>query len=92
MKRFTPNRRLGERTRVAAETFRLHAQLLLRAADILGGSEQLESFLSVSETRLRIWERGITPLPDDVFLKLVDLVIEHQCPCPVATGNTDAVS
>ena len=71
----TSDRLLGERTRVAVEVFQLHAQLLQRASEILGGTEKLESFLNVSETRLRIWERGIAPLPDDVFLKLVDVVL-----------------
>jgi hypothetical protein len=78
---------------VAAEAFRLHAQLLQRASEILGGSEQLESFLDVSEARLRRWSRGITPLPDDVFLKLVDLVSENQRSHPaVAKKNAVAAS
>lgn len=55
----------------------LHARLLQRAADKLGGMEELARFLQVPETRLRIWMRGLISPPGDVFLKLVDLVEER---------------
>jgi hypothetical protein len=57
--------------------------LLHRAAEQLGGVEELARYLQVSEVRVRIWQRGAIPLPDDIFLRLVDLLIE---PTPRGTG------
>ena len=48
--------------------------MLQRAAEILGGEDQLTAYLGVTRERLRIWSRSRFPLPDEVFLKLVDLI------------------
>lgn len=52
----------------------LHSRLLERAADKLGGMDEVARYLNVSELRVRIWWRGFVPPPDDVFLRLVDLL------------------
>jgi hypothetical protein len=50
--------------------------MLQRAAEKLGGPEELARYLGASETRLRIWQRGLVAPPDEVFLLLVDLLQE----------------
>ena len=54
----------------------LHVRMLERAADALGGFDEVARYLAVSEVRLRFWMRGGVAPPDDVFLKLVDLLSE----------------
>ena len=54
----------------------LHARLLHRAAEQLGGVEELARYLQVSEVHVRIWQRGAIPPPDHIFLRLVDLLVE----------------
>lgn len=51
--------------------------MLERAAEILGGADQLAAYLGVSLAHLRIWMRGMFAPPADVFLKLVDLLSEQ---------------
>jgi len=52
----------------------LHARLLERAVEILGGTEEAAAYLGVPVRYVRIWMRGSFSPPLDVFLKLVDLV------------------
>lgn len=54
----------------------VHARLLERAVEILGGQAEVAGYLGVSRAHVRIWMRGICSPPDDVFLKLVDLLGE----------------
>jgi hypothetical protein len=58
----------------------LHAQLLQRAVEKLGGLAEAARYLGVPEVRLRIWMRGLLAPPDDVFLRLVDLLLETPPP------------
>jgi hypothetical protein len=58
----------------------LHARMLERAVEILGGPGEVAAYLDVSPARLRIWMRGLFPLPDHVFLRLVDLISEAPRP------------
>lgn len=62
----------------------LHARLLQFAALKLGGTEELARYLQVPEVRLRVWQGGRISPPDDIFLKLVDLLQEPppQAPRP----------
>jgi hypothetical protein len=62
----------------------LHARLLQFAALKLGGTEELARYLQVPEVRLRVWQGGRIAPPDDIFLKLVDLLQEPppQAPRP----------
>jgi len=52
----------------------LHLILLQRAAETLGGAEALARYLAVPPVRVRIWLRGLIAPPDDVFLRLIDLL------------------
>jgi hypothetical protein len=54
----------------------VHARLLERAVEILGGEAEVAEYLGVSRAHVRIWMRGSFSPPDDVFLKLVDLLGE----------------
>jgi hypothetical protein len=56
----------------------LQATLLKRAAQITGGYAQLCEYLGVSEARLRLWLAGSVRLPDPIFLKAVDLVLQDD--------------
>jgi hypothetical protein len=56
----------------------VYSRALERAAEILGGAEELRSFLSVRKSVLGLWMSGYGTPPDDVFLRVVDLLAEHQ--------------
>ena len=56
----------------------VHGQALQRAADILGGRRPLRAYLNVSALLLGMWMSGVTPPPTDVFLKVVDLIVEKD--------------
>ena len=55
-----------------------HARLLLRAAEILGSEPELRLFLRVSQEQLQRWMQGRSMLPTALFLKLADLLAEHD--------------
>ena len=56
----------------------LQSTLLKRAAQITGGDSELCEYLGVSEARLRLWLAGRVRLPDPIFLKAVDLVLQDD--------------
>ena len=51
---------------------------LRRACEILGGRAQLRKYLKVSAFSLGVWMAGTEAPPTDVFLKAVDVVVEHE--------------
>jgi hypothetical protein len=56
----------------------VYAGVLVRAAEILGGPQALSEYLEVPATRIDPWLSGQSPPPADVFLRAVDLVVEHN--------------
>lgn len=52
----------------------LQTELFMRAAELFGSEEALALSLGISGERLRLWSRGVMPMPDDIFLKLVDVL------------------
>ena len=56
----------------------VYSRALERAAEILGGTEELRGFLSVRKSVLGLWMSGYGMPPDDVFLRVVDLLAERQ--------------
>lgn len=56
----------------------VRARALRRAADILGGKRPLRAYLNVSALVLGMWMSGAQPPPTDVFLKVVDLIMEKD--------------
>ena len=56
----------------------VHARVLARAADILGGVAQLGDYLQVPQEHLMRWIRGEDPPTTKAFLDVVDLLLEHD--------------
>jgi hypothetical protein len=54
---------------------RKHA--LRRAIDVVGNEETVAMYLDVSPTVLKFWLNTSSPLPDDMFLKVVDLLADR---------------
>ena len=48
---------------------------MIRAAETLGGVPAVASYLRVSPASVEDWLAGHMPIPDMVFLKLVDLLL-----------------
>ena len=55
----------------------IHTRALKRAAEILGGDEQLRLYLGASEVDFSSWN-GMQELPRNVFLRLVDIITEEE--------------
>ena len=56
----------------------VYARALKRAAEIVGGREQLALHLNVLPSHLALWMDGAQPTPQDIFLKAVDLISESE--------------
>jgi DNA-binding transcriptional regulator YdaS (Cro superfamily) len=54
------------------------ARLLRRAAEIAGDSSTLAASLGVAEEALKIWMDGKAQMPERVFLRAADLVLEDD--------------
>lgn len=65
----------------------LHVRLLQKAAEKLGGMDEVARYLGISDVRLRIWMRGLIAPPDEIFLKLVDLISEGPASSPPRCGT-----
>jgi DNA-binding transcriptional regulator YdaS (Cro superfamily) len=56
----------------------VYARALKRAAEIVGGKEQLALHLNVVPSHLALWMDGAQPTPQHIFLKAVDLISESE--------------
>jgi hypothetical protein len=56
----------------------VQSRALIRAAHILGGVDALERFLDVTPTRLGMWMNDRVPVPSDVFMRVVDLLLDYD--------------
>lgn len=54
----------------------VHIRTLRRAAEIVGGEEELAMRLKVTPSHLSLWIKGLATPPADVFLRVVDLILE----------------
>lgn len=50
---------------------------LERAVELFAGEQPLAEHLKVPTERLRWWLHGSVPIPNDVFLALVDILLDH---------------
>ena len=50
----------------------------MRAAEILGGTEALQRYLNAPGGNLRRWMQGRERLPDDIFLRIADLLADSE--------------
>lgn len=55
----------------------IHKRALRRAAEILGGNEQLRLHLGAAEAEFSSWATR-RELPRDIFLRLVDIITEEE--------------
>lgn len=55
----------------------IHKRALRRAAEILGGNEELRLHLGASEAEFASWAER-RELPRDIFLRLVDIITEEE--------------
>jgi DNA-binding transcriptional regulator YdaS (Cro superfamily) len=53
----------------------IHLRTVQRAAEVLGGIEALQGHLGVPMTHLSLWLEGTAPVPTEVFLRCVDVVL-----------------
>jgi DNA-binding transcriptional regulator YdaS (Cro superfamily) len=56
----------------------VYARTLRRAAEIAGGVQQLGSKLGVSSEDLVYWLQGTKAVPQEIFLRAVDIVVAHD--------------
>jgi hypothetical protein len=49
-----------------------------RAAELLGGVDKLAAHLNVSKSHLRWWIKGSGSPPVDLFLRVVDLLMDQK--------------
>lgn len=54
----------------------VYVRTLIRAAEIVGGAQELALRLKVTPSHLSLWMGGFEPCPGYVFLKAVDLVLD----------------
>jgi DNA-binding transcriptional regulator YdaS (Cro superfamily) len=56
----------------------VYIRTLARAAEIVGGPQELAFRLKVTPSHLSLWMGGLEPCPGHVFLMAVDLVLERE--------------
>ncbi len=49
-----------------------------RAAELLGGLDKLAAHLNVSQSHLELWIKGLGNPPVDLFLRVVDLLMDQK--------------
>jgi DNA-binding transcriptional regulator YdaS (Cro superfamily) len=60
----------------------VHVRTLIRAAEIVGGEHELALRLKVTPSHLSLWMKGLATPPADVFLRVVDLILEEPSAPP----------
>jgi len=58
----------------------LYSHCIRRAAEMLGGFDNLGAQIDVSPRQLMRWARGVGAPPDAIFLKIVDILLGKQGP------------
>ena len=66
---------MGEAMR---HTTTVHSRAVERAARALGGAQELANYLRTPVTTVNAWMTGAAPVPGDVFLKIVDLLVDRS--------------
>jgi hypothetical protein len=56
----------------------VYARTLRRAAEIVGGVQTLGSQLGVGTEDLVYWLQGTKSVPQEIFLRAVDIVVAHD--------------
>ena len=63
----------------------MHAKVVFRAAQIKGGAVALSQALGVPLSEVQAWMRSEAPIPEPVFARLLDIIVEDTLRTP--TGN-----
>jgi DNA-binding transcriptional regulator YdaS (Cro superfamily) len=58
----------------------VHVRTLRRAAALVGGEDELALRIKVTPSHLVLWLAGVEVPPADVFLRAVDIVMDHVQP------------
>lgn len=56
----------------------VYRRAMERAAQICGGADVLAARLGVPVPQVRLWIEGVEPCPGDVFLAVVDLLVDSD--------------
>ena len=56
----------------------VHVRTVRRAAEIVGGVEELAAQLEVGDESIKKWMEGQSSVPQEIFLRCVDIVNAHQ--------------
>jgi hypothetical protein len=56
----------------------VQARTVRRAVEIVGGVEEFAAQLELREELIRNWVEGQRPVPQEIFLRCVDIVNAHQ--------------
>ena len=65
----------------------VYARTLGRAAECVGGEEELARRLKITPSHMALWIRGVVNPPLDVFLQAVDIIHEHETGKPRPNGE-----
>lgn len=56
----------------------VYVRSFMRAAELLGGVDKLAAHLNVAQSHLQLWMKGLGNPPVDLFLRVVDLLMEEK--------------
>ena len=93
-----PARKLSGRLRIvhavhlrnhSGVTATVYSRALLRAAELLGGREKLARVLRVPVSEIHKWIGGEAKPPREVFLRVVDLILDETGPASDAGDAQD---
>jgi len=56
----------------------LHSRAVQRAAEIAGGVAALAVYLKLSPVTVKAWINGVVEVPQEYFLKVVDIIVDEQ--------------
>ena len=65
----------------------LYQRALANAVRAAGGEDALREYLDVPHTTLHTWLSGLKPIPESVFLKVIDLLLDPPPPPPARAEN-----
>ena len=68
----------------------IHTRVLVQAAEVQGSTQALATLLRVPESTLLRWMSGRAQMPVQAFLKLVELVSQHELKGGAETGAAPA--
>jgi hypothetical protein len=67
----------------------LYQRALSNAVRAAGGEDALREYLDVPHTTLHTWLTGLKPIPESVFLKVIDLLLDPQHPPLPASAHAE---